>query len=92
MIFLQPNPKYNWMYQSEPEAALKEYLKIHLKLPFVTAIAPISAVLDFVATAAPGVKEILTIGKIAWEVREAIAGRAEHDMVVVDAAATDDDE
>jgi anion-transporting ArsA/GET3 family ATPase len=51
-------------------------------------IGPFARALDFVATAAPGVKEILTIGKIAWEVREAIAGRAEHDMVVVDAAAT----
>ena len=44
--------------------------------------------LDFVATAAPGVKEILTIGKIVWEVRESIEGRADFDLVVVDAAAT----
>jgi anion-transporting ArsA/GET3 family ATPase len=36
-----------------------------------------------VATAAPGVKEILTVGKIAWEVRE-----DHYDMVVVDATAT----
>jgi anion-transporting ArsA/GET3 family ATPase len=43
---------------------------------------------DFVATAAPGVKEILTVGKICWEVREALEGRAEWDLVVVDAAAT----
>jgi anion-transporting ArsA/GET3 family ATPase len=34
------------------------------------------------------VKEILTIGKICWEVREAIAGRADHDLVIVDAAAS----
>jgi anion-transporting ArsA/GET3 family ATPase len=34
------------------------------------------------------VKEILTIGKIAWETRESIEGRAEHDIVIVDAAAT----
>ena len=45
-------------------------------------------VLDFVATAAPGVKEILTIGKIVWEVRESIEGRADFDLVIVDAAAT----
>jgi anion-transporting ArsA/GET3 family ATPase len=41
-----------------------------------------------VATAAPGVKEILTIGKILGEVRAAIDGTAEHDLVIVDAAAT----
>jgi anion-transporting ArsA/GET3 family ATPase len=34
------------------------------------------------------VKEILTIGKIVWEVRESIEGRADFDLVVVDAAAT----
>ena len=44
--------------------------------------------LDFVAAAAPGVKEILTIGKIAWETRESIEGRADFDLVIVDAAAT----
>ena len=44
--------------------------------------------LDFVATAAPGVKEILTVGKVCWEVRESIEGRADWDLVVVDAAAT----
>ena len=33
-------------------------------------------------------KEILTIGKIVWEVRESIEGRADFDLVVVDAAAT----
>ena len=44
--------------------------------------------LEFVANAAPGVKEILTIGKICWEVREILDGRSDFDLVVVDAAAT----
>jgi anion-transporting ArsA/GET3 family ATPase len=43
---------------------------------------------DFVATAAPGVKEILTVGKVCWELRESLAGRADWDLIVVDAAAT----
>jgi anion-transporting ArsA/GET3 family ATPase len=34
------------------------------------------------------VKEILTIGKICWEVRESIEGRSDVDLVVVDATAT----
>jgi len=70
------------------EASLQEYLRINLRVPVLGRIGPLARVLDFVATAAPGVKEILTIGKIAWEVREAIEGRADHDIVIVDAAAT----
>ena len=33
-------------------------------------------------------REILTIGKVCWEVRESIEGRADWDLVIVDAAAT----
>jgi anion-transporting ArsA/GET3 family ATPase len=72
----------------DTEASLQEYLKLNLRVPVLGRLGPLARVLDFVATAAPGVKEILTIGKIAWEVREAIEGRADHDLVVVDAAAT----
>jgi anion-transporting ArsA/GET3 family ATPase len=72
----------------DTEASLQEYLRLNLRVPVLGRLGPLARVLDFVATAAPGVKEILTIGKIAWEVREAIEGRADHDLVVVDAAAT----
>jgi anion-transporting ArsA/GET3 family ATPase len=67
----------------DTEASLREYLKIFLKLPLVGRIGPIAAAFDFVATAAPGVKEILTIGKLCYEVRE-----RRYDVVVVDAPAT----
>ena len=46
-------------------------------------IGPLARTLDFVANAAPGVKEILTVGKLAWEVRE-----QHYDLVVVDASAS----
>ena len=72
----------------DTEASLQEYLRLNLRVPVIGRIGPLARVLDFVATAAPGVKEILTIGKILWEVREAIEGRADFDLVVVDAAAT----
>jgi len=72
----------------DTEASLQEYLKLNLRVPILGRLGPLARVLDFVATAAPGVKEILTIGKIAWEVREAIEGRADFDLVIVDAAAT----
>src|SRR3954471_23138542 len=72
----------------DTEASLQEYLRLNLRVPVIGRLGPLARVLDFVATAAPGVKEILTIGKIAWEAREAIEGRADFDLVIVDAAAT----
>lgn len=65
------------------EAALQEYLKLNLKLPIVTKLGPLAAALDFVANAAPGVREILTIGKLCYEVRE-----RHYDVIVADAPAT----
>ena len=72
----------------DTEASLQEYLRLNLKVPVLGRLGPLARVLDFVATAAPGVKEILTVGKVCWEVRESIEGRADWDLVVVDAAAT----
>lgn len=72
----------------DTEASLREYLKLNLRVPVIGRIGPLARAFDFVATAAPGVKEILTIGKVLWEVREAIAGTADFDLVIVDAAAS----
>ena len=74
--------------QLSTEASLREYLRLNLKIPMVGRIGPLASAFDFVANAAPGVKEILTVGKVCWEVRESIEGRADWDLVVVDAAAT----
>ncbi len=66
------------------EEALREYVDIYLRVPISpTRLGPIAAIFDYVATAAPGVREILTIGKIAYEVRE-----ENWDLVVVDGPAT----
>jgi anion-transporting ArsA/GET3 family ATPase len=72
----------------DTEASLHEYLKLNLRVPVLGRVGPLAKALDFVASAAPGVKEILTIGKICWEVRESIEGRSDIDLVVVDATAT----
>jgi anion-transporting ArsA/GET3 family ATPase len=72
----------------DTEASLQEYLRLHLKVPIPGRVGPLARVFDFVATAAPGVKELLTVGKIGWDVREAVEGRAPWDIVIVDAAAT----
>ena len=67
----------------DTESALRDYLRINMKIPVVTKIGPIANAFDFVATAAPGVREILTIGKLCYDVRENL-----YDVVVVDAPAT----
>lgn len=77
-----------WAMQMDTEASLREYLKVQARVPVIGRIGPMARAFDFVANAAPGVKEILTIGKVCWELRESLEGRAQWDLVVVDAAAT----
>jgi anion-transporting ArsA/GET3 family ATPase len=74
--------------QMRTEASLREYLKLNMRVPVIGRLGPLASMLEFVATAAPGVKEILTVGKVCWEVRESIEHRADWDVVIVDAAAT----
>jgi anion-transporting ArsA/GET3 family ATPase len=65
------------------EDALREYVGLQLRVPLLARVRPLARTLDFVATAAPGVREILTVGKLCYEVRE-----NHYDLVVVDAVAT----
>ncbi|MEZ5258448.1 MAG: ArsA family ATPase [Ilumatobacteraceae bacterium] len=65
------------------EDSLREYLRIFVRLPLITKLGPLARTFDFVADAAPGVKEILAVGKLCHEVRQ----RTYH-LVVVDAEAT----
>jgi anion-transporting ArsA/GET3 family ATPase len=67
----------------DTEASLREYLKLQLRIPVVGRIGPLAKAFVFVATAAPGVREILTVGKLCYEVRE-----RSYDLVVVDAPAS----
>ena len=65
------------------EDSLREYLRLFVRIPLLAKIGPLARTFDFVADAAPGVKEILAVGKLCYEVRE-----RHYDMVVVDAEAT----
>jgi len=71
-----------WAMSMDTEASLKQYLSLQLKIPLVARIGPLAQMFNFVASAAPGVREIVTIGKLCWEVRE-----RHYDLVVVDASA-----
>jgi anion-transporting ArsA/GET3 family ATPase len=72
-----------WAMSMDTEASLKEYLSLQLKLPLLARLGPLARTFDFVANAAPGVKEILIVGKLCYEVRE-----RHYDLVVVDAPAS----
>ena len=72
-----------WVMAMDPEASLREYLRRNLHLPFVGKVGPLSSAFDFLANAAPGVREIVTMGKVAWEAKE-----CNYDLVVVDATST----
>ncbi len=63
--------------------ALLEYLSLQLRLPGMGRFGAVARAFDALATAAPAVREIVTIGKILWEVRE-----DKWDVVVVDAPPT----
>src|SRR5205823_13121481 len=77
---LQPNL---FAMTMNTEDSLQEYLRLQMRLPAVARVGPLARAFEFVATAAPGVREILTVGKPVGEVRE-----GHYDLVVVDASAT----
>lgn len=63
--------------------ALLEYLSLQLRLPGVGRFGAVARAFDAFATAAPAIREIITIGKILWEVKE-----DRWDLVVADAPPT----
>lgn len=62
--------------------SLTEYIGLTLRIP-TTLLRPLARLVDFVAVAAPGVREILTVGKICHEAR---SGKWDH--IVVDSPST----
>jgi len=65
------------------EDSLREYLRVIARVPLIGRLGPLARTFDFVADAAPGVKEILAMGKVCFEVRE-----GSYDLVVVDSEAS----
>lgn len=60
--------------------ALLEYLSTQLRIPGMGRFGAFARAFDALATAAPAIREIITIGKVLWEVRE-----DRWDLVVADA-------
>lgn len=77
-----------WAMTMNTEDSLREYLHLFLKMGLMSRIGPISSIFEFVANAAPGVKEILTVGKIAYEATLTEGVDFKWDLIIVDAAPT----
>jgi len=60
-------------------AALNEYLKVQLGVPKVTRMGPLARAFDALASTAPGIREVVTMGKVLWEVR-----KGAWDLVIAD--------
>ena len=72
-----------WVMSMDTEEALRDYMRLFVRIPLAGRLGPVASALDFISTAAPGVTEILVMGKICWEVKE-----GGWDLVVVDAPAS----
>lgn len=72
-----------WAMAMNTEDSLREYLRLFLRIPLIGRIGSLASTFDFVASAAPGVKEILAVGKLCHEVRQ-----GDYDLVIVDAEAS----
>jgi len=79
-----------WAISIDPDESLREYLLLQLKVRAMRDLLVRSRVFNYLAAATPGLKELVTIGKI-WELaqtdRKVKKGRT-YDLVIVDAPAT----
>ena len=73
----------------QAEESFQEYLNIYFKVPRVARLTPLARVFDFIATGVPGPRDMLVVGKIAYEERRRDrTGRPAWDFIVVDSAAS----
>jgi anion-transporting ArsA/GET3 family ATPase len=77
-----------WSISIDPDESMREYVLLQLKVRAMRDLLFRSRVFTYLTAATPGLKELVTIGKI-WELsnRKVKKGR-EYDLVIVDAPAT----
>jgi anion-transporting ArsA/GET3 family ATPase len=69
--------------EMELQPAIVDYLQNQARLGLAARVGPLAKTFEFVATAAPGVREVLSIGKPLFELRE-----DKYDLVVLDGPAS----
>jgi len=79
-----------WAISIDPDESMREYVLLQLKVRAMRDMLFRSSIFNYLAAATPGLKELVTIGKI-WELaqldRKVKSGR-KYDLVIVDAPAT----
>ncbi len=79
-----------WSISIDPDESMREYVLLQLKVRAMRDMLVRSRIFGYLAAATPGLKELVTIGKI-WELaqleRKVKSGR-KYDLVIVDAPAT----
>jgi anion-transporting ArsA/GET3 family ATPase len=79
-----------WAISVDPDESLREYLLLQLKVRAMRDMLVRSRVFSYLAAATPGLKELVTIGKI-WELSQhdrKVKKASTYDLVIVDAPAT----
>lgn len=79
-----------WTISIDPDHSLREYLTIQAPIRAMGEMLSRSRVFTYLTTATPGLKELVTIGKI-WELAQLdrrVRKGAKYDLVLVDSPAT----
>ncbi len=79
-----------WGISIDPDEAMREYVLLQLKVKAMRDMLFRSKVFTYLAAATPGLRELVTIGKI-WELalpQRKLKGGRPYDLVIVDAPAT----
>ncbi|MBA2530254.1 MAG: ArsA family ATPase [Euzebyales bacterium] len=75
-----------WGLSIDPDASLREYLDLFYGARRLSRLVASSTAVEFATTAAPGLKDVLLIGKVKeMERRRQADGRFTYDLVIVDA-------
>ncbi len=78
-----------WGLSVDPEASLREYLEMFYGARRLSRIVTNSSAVEFATTAAPGIKDVLLVGKVKeMERRRDPDGRFHYDLIVLDAPPT----
>lgn len=75
-----PHPNAEFL-NLDPETAFHEYVAMKVKIPFIAKMFSQNKLIEFLAKAAPGIRELVLLGK-AWHERK------NYDHVIIDLPAT----
>src|SRR6201746_1418256 len=79
-----------WSISIDPDESMREYVLLQLKVRAMRDMLFRSRIFNYLAAATPGLKELVTIGKI-WELAQLdrkVKSGNKYDLVIVDAPAT----